>query len=127
MMNRLHNVQNPYQGDAKKVLCVCSAGLLRSPTAAEVLSRDPYNYNTRAVGMSSDYALIVLDEVLLHWADEVVFMEEGLLEDALEKFDKDPGKLWLNLDIEDNYRYRDEDLIFYIKDAYDEILATYSK
>lgn len=126
-MNRLHNVQNPYQGDAKKVLCVCSAGLLRSPTAAEVLSRDPYNYNTRAVGMSSDYALIVLDEVLLHWADEVVFMEEGLLEDALEKFDKDPGKLWLNLDIEDNYRYRDEDLIFYIKDAYDEILATYSK
>lgn len=75
--NRLHNMRNPNQGDAKKVLCVCSAGLLRSPTLAWILSNEPFNYNTRAVGTSSDYALIVLDEVQLQWADAVVFVDDG--------------------------------------------------
>lgn len=75
--NRLHNMRNPHQGDNKKVLCVCSAGLLRSPTLAWILSNEPFNYNTRAVGTASDYALIVLDEVQLQWADAVVFVDEG--------------------------------------------------
>ena len=75
--NRLHNMRNPNQGKAKKVLCVCSAGLLRSPTLAWILSNEPFNYNTRAVGTSSEYALIVLDEVQLQWADAVVFVDEG--------------------------------------------------
>ena len=44
-MNRLANTQNKYQGKYKKVLCVCSAGLLRSPTAALVLSQEPFNFN----------------------------------------------------------------------------------
>ena len=50
LMNRLGNSKNPYQGDFKKVLCVCSAGLLRSPTAAWVLSNAPFNFNTREIG-----------------------------------------------------------------------------
>ena len=74
--NRLHNMKNPNQGKAKKVLCVCSAGLLRSPTLAWILSNEPFNYNTRAVGTSSEYALIVLDGVQLQWADAVVFVDE---------------------------------------------------
>jgi predicted protein tyrosine phosphatase len=74
--NRLHNVRNPHQGKNKKVLCVCSAGLLRSPTLAWILSNEPFNFNTRAVGTSSEYALIVLDEVQLQWADAVVFVDE---------------------------------------------------
>ena len=52
-MNRMWNVSNPWQGDAKRVLCVCSAGLLRSPTAAKVLY-DEYGYNTRAAGLATD-------------------------------------------------------------------------
>jgi len=75
--NRLHNMKNPNQGKAKKVLCVCSAGLLRSPTLAWILSNEPFNYNTRAVGTSNDYALIALDEVQLQWADAVVFVDDG--------------------------------------------------
>ena len=75
--NRLYNMKNPNQGEAKKVLCVCSAGLLRSPTLAWILSNDPFNYNTRAAGTASDYALIVLDEVQLQWADAVVFVDDG--------------------------------------------------
>ncbi len=74
--NRLHNVRNPHQGKNKKVLCVCSAGLLRSPTLAWILSNEPFNYNTRAVGVASDYALIVLDEVQIQWADAVVFVDD---------------------------------------------------
>lgn len=74
--NRLHNMKNPHQGNNKKVLCVCSAGLLRSPTLAWILSNEPFNFNTRAVGTSSEYALIVLDEVQLQWADAVVFVDE---------------------------------------------------
>ena len=75
--NRLHNTRNPNQGLAKKVLCVCSAGLLRSPTLAWILSNDPFNFNTRAVGTSDNYALIVLDEVQLQWADAVVFVDDS--------------------------------------------------
>ena len=73
MMNRRGNARNMYQTQVPKVLCVCSAGLLRSPTAANVLHKE-YGYNTRAAGASSEYALVPVDEVLLHWADEVVFM-----------------------------------------------------
>ena len=75
--NRLHNTHNPNQGLSKKVLCVCSAGLLRSPTLAWVLSNEPFNFNTRAVGTSDNYALIVLDEVQLQWADAVVFVDDS--------------------------------------------------
>lgn len=74
--NRLHNMRNPHQGKNKKVLCVCSAGLLRSPTLAWILSNEPFNYNTRAVGVASDYALIVMDEVQIQWADAVVFVDD---------------------------------------------------
>jgi predicted protein tyrosine phosphatase len=70
-------MKNPNQGPAKKVLCVCSAGLLRSPTLAWILSNDPFNYNTRAVGTSNEYALIALDEVQLQWADAVVFVDDN--------------------------------------------------
>lgn len=73
--NQLANTKNSFQGDSKRVLCVCSAGLLRSPTAAHVLAVH-YGYNTRAAGCREEYALIPVSQALLHWADEVVFMEE---------------------------------------------------
>lgn len=72
--NRLANVGNKFQGKRKKVLCVCSAGLLRSPTAAWILSNEPFNFNTRAVGSVKDYALIPLDAAHVAWADEFVVM-----------------------------------------------------
>ena len=85
-LNAIHNVNNPFQGDAKKVLCVCSAGLLRSPTAANVLHKE-YGYNTRACGIHADYALIPISELLVAWADEIVFMEDWMVTYASEMFD----------------------------------------
>ena len=77
--NRLGNTKNPHQGKMKKVLCLCSAGLLRSPSIAWVLSNPPYNFNTRAAGVSKEYALIPLDVYLLEWADEIVCADKDHL------------------------------------------------
>ena len=110
--NRLGNATNPYQGDYKKVLCVCSAGLLRSPTAAWVLSRDPWNYNTRAVGYSEEYALMVLDGAHLTWADEVCVMDntqKRVVENMMEEYGLSKPVHVLNVD--DDYAYRDPELV----------------
>jgi len=105
MNNRLHNCTNPHQGKAKRVLCVCSAGLLRSPTAANVLHRE-FGYNTRACGISEEYALIPVDHVLLFWADEIVVME-AWMKDALPK--EYEGIVHV-LGIRDSYGFMNEEL-----------------
>jgi predicted protein tyrosine phosphatase len=73
-MNALHNVTNPCQGKDKRVLCLCSAGILRSPSCAVVLN-SKYGYNTRAAGVT-DYALIPVSTALLEWADEIICVEQ---------------------------------------------------
>lgn len=130
MLNRLHNCHNRFQGGFKRVLTVCSAGLLRSPTAAWVLSQEPYNYNTRACG-AHDYALVPVDGVLLAWADEIVCMEKGHLDIAQAIFSKNSNIImeerrhnnrgilpWIVLDIPDTFSYRDPELVERIKTAY---------
>jgi predicted protein tyrosine phosphatase len=123
--NRLHNVNNPNQGRSKKVLCICSAGLLRSPTIAWVLSNAPYNFNTRAAGAVEEYALVPVDEVLLQWADVVVFADkdhkrmvewkhEGLL-DTIEHH---------VLDIPDIHKFRAPQLVTIIEEKVKEIFPT---
>jgi predicted protein tyrosine phosphatase len=129
--NRKFNVTNPNQGDYKKVLCVCSAGLLRSPTAAYVLSQEPYNYNTRAVGVNVEYALIPIDLIMFYWADEVVCMEQNhklMLEHMINSSEyidrvKDRMKAQIKvLNIPDRFMYRDPELIELIKESYNATL-----
>lgn len=78
--NQLANVHNHYQTNIKRVLCVCSAGLLRSPTAANILHKY-HGYNTRSAGSCEDFALIPVTEALLEWADEVVFVNRDNFDD----------------------------------------------
>ncbi len=118
-MNRLANATNPYQGNEKRVLTVCSAGILRSPTAAVVLAGEPYGYNTRAAGVTEEYALIVVDDVLLHWAHEVVCMEQAHMDYLIDKFPGLPVSLFVVLNIPDDYRRMDSDLIELIRQRYD--------
>ena len=66
---------NAYQGSHKKVLTVCSAGCLRSPTAAHILSSEPWNFNTRCAGTSEEYAIVPVTEALVTWADVIVCMD----------------------------------------------------
>jgi predicted protein tyrosine phosphatase len=74
--NQLGVLFNAYQGKHKKVLTVCSAGCLRSPTAAHILSSEPWNYNTRCAGTSAEYAIVPITEALIVWADVIVCMDE---------------------------------------------------
>lgn len=117
--NRLGNCHNMYQGNTKKVLCVCSAGLLRSPTAANVLHAE-YGYNTRAAGISKEFALILLDEVLVEWADEIVFMAKEHYDYAIEMYPQILDKDTKVLGVPDRYRYMATELqnliIKYYKD-----------
>lgn len=112
LRNQLGNAKNPFQGTSKKVLSVCSAGLLRSPTIAFILTQEPFNYNTRACGASSEYALIPLSEVLVYWADEVVVVEPWIKDIVLEF---DPDKVVHVVPTPDEYNFRDPELVNILK------------
>jgi predicted protein tyrosine phosphatase len=117
--NRLALTKNPYQGDFKKVLTVCSGGLLRSPTAAFVLSQAPYNFNTRACGVTVEYALIPIDHVLVEWADEVVFVHPSVEKEYVDRWGVIDNANVIVLNIPDVFSYRDERLIAAITLQYD--------
>jgi predicted protein tyrosine phosphatase len=115
---------NSYQGDYKRVLTVCSANMLRSPTIAVVLSMPPYDYNTRSAGTHS-FALVPVTEDLLMWADEIVCAdtEHALaIRDKMMEYQLD--KPIVNLRIPDIYEYRNPELIMMIRRRYDEILLS---
>jgi len=122
---RIGNASNQYQGKYKRVLAVCSGGLLRSPTIAHTLAGDPYNYNTRSVGTNIDYALNLIDQVMLEWADEIVCADTEhevtvkmkLLDIGITR------KPVVNLKLPDIYPYRDRKLVHLIKKRYDQYLA----
>jgi len=118
-MNRRGVIDNYHQriDKYKRVLTVCSGGCLRSPTAAFVLGQAPYNYNTRSCGIETEYAIVPMDEGLVYWADEIVFMNQWMRDEAGRKFDL-KGKDKQVLDISDSYQYRDPELIELIKQRY---------
>lgn len=121
-MNRLGVANNAYQQieKHKRVLTVCSAGCLRSPTAAVVLAGEPYNFNTRAAGCTEEYALIAIDEVLISWADEVVFMEKWQEDEVRKRFRRELSTVVVKvLNIPDQFSYRDPELVDLIKTRYD--------
>lgn len=72
--SKLGVIHNDYQGKDKRVLFVCSAGILRSATAARIYAK---KYNTRCCGSHPEYALIPLSEELLEWAQEIVFVTQN--------------------------------------------------
>lgn len=123
MNNQLHNCTNPYQGNAKRVLCVCSAGLLRSPTAANVLHQE-YGYNTRSAGCEDSYAMIPVNDALLYWANEVVVMTEQHKTMLLAKWPECEEKVVV-LGIPDEFAWNDKALRALIKARYDQRLESY--
>jgi predicted protein tyrosine phosphatase len=125
-MNQMGVIDNRHQryDEFKRVVTVCSAGCLRSPTAAVVLAADPFNHNTRAAGLTDSYAIISLDPRLMAWADEFVVMERHMLHAVGERykefFDRDIRAQITVLDIPDNYAYRDPELVQLIATRYTE-------
>lgn len=122
---RIGNASNKFQGKYKRVLAVCSGGLLRSPSIAHTLASEPYNYNTRSVGTDPDYALNILDQVLLEWADEIVCADTEHEVEVRRQLN-DIGitrKTVVCLKLPDVYPYRDRKLVHLIKKRYNQYLA----
>jgi len=117
--NQMYNIHNEYQGLTKKVLTVCSAGLLRSATLQNFLIKE-YGYNVRNCGTDSSYALIPISEALVMWADEIVFVnKENYLSVNLELERLGVVDKCKILNIPDNYGFNDPELIKICKEQYE--------
>lgn len=115
--NQLGNARNPYQGSATRVLCVCSAGMLRSPSMAKVLWRD-FAHNTRSCGVDTEFALIPISEALVAWADEIVFAEQVHMDKLLSCTEIPDDVDCYVLNIPDDYDYMADGLEELISEAY---------
>lgn len=108
----------------KRVVCVCAAGLLRSPTAAVLLAGAPWYRNTRAVGIVPEFALVMLDEVMMEWGEEFVCMTQDQA-DTVRGMLHDFGhnKPVFSLNIPDDFNYRDPQLVEVILSRYSYLVS----
>ena len=105
---------NIYQGKTRRLLFVCSAGLLRSPTAAHVATS--MGFNTRSCGSNTAYALVPLSANLIMWAHNIIFVNSENHKEALSTFKntgfeediEDKAIVW---NIPDNFAFCDPDLV----------------
>ena len=106
---------NPYQGSTKRLLFVCSAGLLRSPTGATVGAK--MGFNTRSCGSNYRYALVPISANLVYWANTIYFLNMDNYTDTLGNFYLEKAiTTELNskkvvLEIEDEFNYMDPKLV----------------
>ena len=101
---------NPFQGTDLKLLFVCTMGILRSATAANLYAKK--GYNTRCVGSSED-ALIPLSMNLIAWADHIFFVNPENYKQAEKKFHFSHELVNKSqvLNIPDQFEYNAPDLI----------------
>lgn len=102
---------NPFQGEDLKLLFVCSAGILRSATAANLFAKK--GYNTRSCGTHA-YALVPLSKNLIYWADKIVFVNGENYRYATNSFKEESDLLYAKsfvLNIQDCFQYNDPELI----------------
>lgn len=112
-------IDNPYQGKDKKVLFVCSAGILRSATAARMYA---HKYNTRCAGTGKGYALVYLSERLMDWADEIVFVHPNNWDQANMEFDLRPYQEHIKvLEVPDQYEHNDPALRRHFEEQYEKL------
>ena len=98
----------------KNILFICSQNKLRSPTAEVVFSDHP-GIEVDSAGLNND-AEIPLSIEQLEWADLIVVMETVHRERLNRRFRKAlRGKQISVLNIPDNYRYMQPELITLLK------------
>lgn len=111
---------NPFQGKDKRVLFVCSMGILRSATAARLYAR---KYNTRAAGTYEE-ALVKVSPLLVEWADEVVFVNrdnhDNIRNEAPYKALLDERTVKV-LDIPDYHEHMSPELIQAFSEQYEKV------
>lgn len=113
--------KNPYQGTDRKVVFVCSMGILRSATGARIYA---CKYNTRTAGTWPD-ALVQLSENLILWADQLVFVNKENYLQTLKRFEYDENLVYtiddkaVVLNIPDNYEHMHPKLIDAFQEQYE--------
>lgn len=106
------------------VLFVCSMNQWRSPTA-EKIYRSKQQVATRSGGTSSK-AKRRVTHLDINWADIVIVMENKHKQRLCANFPEAMRyKDYFVLEIEDNYRFMDPELVKEIKNAVDPILDQY--
>ena len=129
--NQLGVIFNAYQGSTKRILTVCSAGCLRSPTAAHILSSPPWNFNTRCAGTSEEYAIVPVTDALIVWADVILVMDSiqqlsiNTMQNRLAtEYEAFTYKQVINLEIPDQYDYRNPELVKIMTEKFTELFPT---
>lgn len=98
----------------KNLLFVCSRNKWRSLTA-ETLYKNSAEYNVKSAG-TEDSARIKINSKWIVWAEVIFVMEKKHREKLISKFPAETSnKEIIILDILDNYKYMDEELIMEIK------------
>lgn len=104
------------------VLFVCSRNQWRSPTAEQVFRRRP-GLIVRSAGTSRN-ARKPLSAALLQWADVVCVMEEAHKSQIVATFRQQAGRKTIYvLDIPDDYRYMDEELVALLQESVPPLLG----
>jgi predicted protein tyrosine phosphatase len=101
------------QGDFKRVLFVCSGGMLRSATAAH-WAASIWDWNTRNAG-TMDAALPPIHANVVEWAEVIYCMEEGHAFRVRTQFPWAEDKIEV-LGIPDQFHYRQNELIELLQD-----------
>lgn len=92
------------------LLFVCSRNRWRSLTA-ETIFKDDQPHIVRSAG-TAEAARIKVTEKLIAWAELIFVMEKKHKQKLEQKFPSAlEGKKLVVLDIEDNYKYMDEELV----------------
>lgn len=94
----------------KNLLFICSRNQWRSPTAQEIWRKNP-DFNARSAG-TSPKAKKKVSSVDIHWADIIFVMEKKHKNRLIAEFTRMLDHKTMHvLDIPDEYRYMDPELI----------------
>jgi len=106
----------------KRILFVCSRNQWRSPTAERIFSRSVV-VEVRSRGLSAS-AVRRVSSSDVSWADIIFVMESDHRRQLMKQFRTDVGERPVHvLDVSDDYRFMDPDLIDLIKARVEAILG----
>jgi predicted protein tyrosine phosphatase len=103
------------------LLFICSKNQWRSPTA-ELLFKNHPLHSAHSAG-TSDKARVKVNQKLIDWADVIFFMERRHRDIVKQHFSLAGQKLTV-LNIEDSYRFGDEELIAILKQSLSDYFQT---
>ena len=110
------------QGEKRKVLFICSMNQWRSPTAEQMYRKHPL-LSVRSAGTSSNARRSVSDEDI-GWADVILVMEEKHKSRLKAQFNRRlAGRVIHVLDIPDDYKYMDPELVEQLEQCVPSILG----